>query len=666
MDKKMISTFRTLVVEKERENITDESMLRAMTVNAELNALGYTLKPIGIIALAKADMSRIVVDFKDAIGEVKAKPMYPNFPMQVMEMEEAEFRLHQLLHYFSTYGVEKMLGVDVEKGWLPKVENTEKVKEDDTLLSLKVLDVIYTDEQSDYVITKLARKNERFTLEEMTLFEEATKDASHEVLISMNVEFKENLVPVFKMIFEGNREDKKEILVGLCQHTGDVMKCARPLLEARHDSKHFNTSEKRLLVKVFEAFPIADFKANLILSNSKAEDAKILIQYLDYNTFSRSKAHKKAVAKLRNNQLRSWEGKAKALISEENEDALTFIGERPGMMVRMLTILLRAGYDAEKIAEILVEKGEALSTQTLVSLLTHFGEKNAKRFDDTLHDKKEANAVFEIVRKALISNLACKETPIRDQKVYLDNGNINLELSRLECNIKSPESGYLASGLAINILEDIKRLRFFLYWNDKERTDLDLHTFAITTEGEGVHIGWNGEYNNHNIVYSGDITHSDAAEYVDVDLTSDIEQVKTDIDVYYAGSKECKMKNIDTVFVGMMAVKKLGEDVKLYDPKNCFFSHFLKGDEKTIEYGFIDVPHRVLVFTGKPKTTYGMKGKMELENRFNLKAYLDLLLASQHAVFVENEEDADVILTMEKSTKENAISLIDENFYLDA
>ena len=101
----MISTFRTLVVEKERENITDESMLRAMTVNAELNALGYTLKPIGIIALAKADMSRIVVDFKDAIGEVKAKPMYPNFPMQVMEMEEAEFRLHQLLHYFSTYGV---------------------------------------------------------------------------------------------------------------------------------------------------------------------------------------------------------------------------------------------------------------------------------------------------------------------------------------------------------------------------------------------------------------------------------------------------------------------------------------------------------------------------------------------------------------------------------
>ena len=144
MDKKMISTFRTLVVEKERENITDESMLRAMTINAELNALGYTLKPIGIIALAKTDMSRIVVDFKDAIGEVKAKPMYPNFPMQVMEMEEAEFRLHQLLHYFSTYGVEKMLGVEVEKGWLPKVENTEKVKEDDTLLSLKVLDVIYT------------------------------------------------------------------------------------------------------------------------------------------------------------------------------------------------------------------------------------------------------------------------------------------------------------------------------------------------------------------------------------------------------------------------------------------------------------------------------------------------------------------------------------------
>lgn len=662
MDKKMISTFRTMVVEKVSDTITDESMLRAMTVNTELNHLGYTLKPMGIITLAKSDMTNLVKEFKDAIGNVKAKPMYPNFPTQVMEMDEATFRMHQLCHYFSTYGVEMLLGVDVQKGWLPKVEDTEKTEEDKSLLDLKVLDVIFTDEQSNFIITKLAKKKERFTIEEMELFKDATKNANHDVLVHMDVAFKENLIPIFKTVFESNREDKNEILVGICQHTGDVMKCARELL---NEKRHFKTSEKKLLVKVLESFPVQDFKANLILSNSKAEDMKILLQFLDYNMYSRSKSHKNTVADLRSNKLQSWEGKAKTLISEKDEKTLHFIGERPGMMVRMITLLLRNGFSAKEITNVLVEKADALSTQTLVTLLSHFGKNEVVRFDGEIHDKKEAETVFEIVKQVFIQNLVSKNTELRDKKVFLDSGNINLELSQLECNQKSPESGYLTSGLAINLPEDLKRVRFFVYWNDTGCVDLDLHAFAIDNNGKTIHIGWNGDYNKCGIVHSGDITHSNAAEYIDVDLSSNVSQVKTDIDIFYAGYKTPMMKNIDTVFVGMMAVNQMGETVKLYDPKNCFFSHFLKGNEKVIEYGLLDLAHHVLVFKGTETHCYGFNGKIELENRFNLKVYLDELLKSQHATLVNEKEDADIILTMEKSTEEKGISLIDNNFYLD-
>ena len=660
MNKEMISTMRTVTVEKISDVITDQTMVMAMTINDELNSLGYTLKPAGIVKLAKSNMTSVVDDFKKAIGNINAKPMYPNFPTQVMEMNVAEYRFHQLFHYFSTYGMETLFGTEVKRGWLPSVEDTEKVKDDTTLLSLKVLDVIFEEEISDFVINKLSSKNERFTIEEMMLFESAVSMATHDTIVSMNVEFKENLIPIFNLIFKSNRDDKKEILVGICQHTGDVWKCIEALLA---EYKHFKTSQKNLLVSVLESFPITDFEANLILSNSKATNVKRMLKYLDYNMYSKSSEHKLAVAKLRNNELRSWEGQAKALISERNNDAVKFIAARPGMLIRMISILLRAGYSVTEISEELEKHASELSTQTLVSLLSHFGRENTTNFNGELHDVKEASDIFEIVNRAFVKNLKSKNTELKDKKVYFDLDAFDLDLSQLECNNKSPESGYLVSGLAIKIPENVNKMRFFVYWNDESRVDIDLHTYGLTANDEFIHIGWNAYFCNGGMITSGDITHSDAAEFIDIDLNVDMKRVKTEVDIYNI-YKDCKksMKNIDTVFVGMMAVDKIGEDVKLYQPKNCFFSHFLKGDEEKLTYGIIDIPHRVLIFKGSERD---INLNESLENQFNLRVYLNKLMNSQNAVIVDKKEDADFVLSMEKTKDENGISLIDKNFYLD-
>lgn len=662
MNKEMISTMRVMTVVRMNDNLTDENLVKAMTINEELNTLGYTLKPEGIIMLAKSDMSNIVNDFKSIIGKVSAKPMYPNFPTQVMDMDEAEFRFHQMFHYFSTYGIEDLFGKEVQKGWLPSVEDTEKVKEDTSLLKLKVLDVIFEDEMANFCINKLADKRERFTIEEKMIFEKAVARADKETLLSMNMAFKENLIPIFKAIFESKRADKQEILVSICQHTGDVWKCIDTLLM---DHKHFKTSQKRILVKVLESFPVDDFKSNLIISNSKARDVKHMLQYLDYNIYSRSPEHKLAVAQLRNKELKSWEGQAKALISEKNVDALKFIAKRPGMMIRMLTLLLRAGYTEEMIQKELVKNADSLSTQTLVTILEHFGRTDATNFAKELHDKVEAEHVFNIVKNTLAENLKSKDTEIKNKKVYLSLDDFNLELSQLECNNKSPESGYLTSGLALNIPEDVKKMRFFVYWNDKRRVDIDLHTYGLTKDDERFHIGWNADFYNGGMVTSGDITHSDAAEFIDIDLeTAELKRVNADIDIYSIGDYDIDraMKNIETVFVGMMAVDKIGKDIKLYDPKNCFFTHYLKGDESKLNYGIIDLEHRVLIFKGIEN---GYDLAYSLENKFNLKVYLEDLFAAQNVEIVDEKENADFVISMEKTKEENGISLIDQNFYLD-
>lgn len=660
MNKYIFQAMRTITVNKITDVLTDENLLKAMTINDELKNFGYVLKPIGIISIAKSDMSNFISDFKNIIGDVNAKPMYPNFPKQVMEISEAEFRFHQLVHYFSTYGIESLFGVSVNKGWLPNVESTEKIKEDTSLLKLKVLDIVFEENCANYCVSKLAEKKERFTLDEKEIFKYVAENATFEILENMNIAFKENLIPVFEIIFESNREDKKEILVSICQHSGDVWKCIKPLLDKK---EHFKTSEKRLLVKILESFPIEDFESNLILSNSKSTQVKRMLQYLDYNIYSRSIEHKKAVAKLRNHDLKSWEGQAKALISQKDIQALSFISKRPGMMIRMLTILLRAGYSIKEIEKELCLNANKLSTQTLVTLLTHFGRLDAKNFKNEMHDKEEATKIFEIVKNVLTYNLKSKNTELKNKSVYLDLNDFDLNLSQIECNNKSPESGYLMSGLAIKIPDNINRLRFFVYWNDSARVDIDLHTYGLKTNNQEIHIGWNADFCNNGIVTSGDITHSDAAEYIDIDLSAELKRVKTVIDIYEI-EKDCKqiMKNIETVFVGMMAVDKMGEEIKLYNPKNCFFSHFLKGTENKLNYGYIDLENRVLIFKG---TTEHCDLTESLVNKFNLKYYLEELLSSQNCSIAETKNEADIILTMEKSLDEKSISLIDNNFYLD-
>ena len=89
----------------------------------------------------------------------------------------------------------------------------------------------------------------------------------------------------------------------------------------------------------------------------------------------------------------------------------------------------------------------------------------------------------------------------------------------------------------------------------------------------------------------------------------------------------------------MMAVKRFGEKVKLYDPKNCFFTHELRSGETRLTYGYVDVKKRLLFFMGRAP---------EKASRFAMA------------------EEADLILTIGKPEEERAVSLVDRNFFLEA
>ena len=658
--KLLLDELRFVVYEKGDASLTEELLTKAVTVNENLKSLGYTLSPADIAALAVSpSLDSFYETVKGMMGTVDAAPMYPGFPQQVMDMDEAVFRFHQLVHYFSTYGLELLFGVEVRKGWLPCPEESGKAAEQDAVLQEKVIRLLPAQEAYIAPLRTILSRKERMTLPERQIVRAAIANISAEDAGSLNVRFKENMNAVYAIVFDmADREAAFSILRGLCQHTGDVLRCIDVLL-GKHRF-HFRTSQKRFLVKLLESYPVKDFRANLVLSGKNARRNILLLNYIDYSVYSRSAAHMDAVNELRDGKLRSWESIAKTMLATGNDGTLDFIAQRPGMMLRMVAWLLRSGYAQDAIVAKLSEKADALSIQTLVTNLNHFGKL-------TEEERADAATLFSVFEQLLRAHMSGMDTVLRNKKVALAMPELDLDVSELHCNDKSAEGGFIRSGIAYRLPEGINTLRFFVYWNDDSRVDIDLHVGYSDLEGQNHSVGWNQSFRDSGVVFSGDITHSNAAEYIDIDLSAPIDKVNANIHLF---SGKSGFQDVGTCYVGMMAVpegQSDGEHYDLFKEANCFFSHHLRQDCATVNYGYIDVQNRCIVFDGAPQSwNYDWyAGVSHRQGAFSLRRYLECLMAAQNATLCD-ESEAEVVLVMGKPRSEKEISLIDTNFLMDA
>ena len=105
---------------------------------------------------------------------------------------------------------------------------------------------------------------------------------------------------------------------------------------------------------------------------------------------------------------------------------------------------------------------------------------------------------------------------------------------------------------------------------------------------------------------------------------------------------------------------------KLYKEANCFFTHHLRQNCATVNYGYIDVQNRRIVFDGAPQAwDYDWYGGAEhRQGAFSLRRYLECLIAAQNATICDADE-ADVVLVMGKAHSEKEVSLADTNFFMD-
>ena len=649
----LFSDLRLVILPPGEDHPDDAGLQEAVTMNENLRAeTGYVFQPRDLIRIAARHAAgQIYTEIKAMIPKVKAAPMYPDFPSQVMAMDEAVFRFHQMVHYFSTYGLEDLFGVEVREGWLPDSTETPKTETDETLLEAKVLSLAEEDGLYRKVYEQLLMRRERMTIPEKELVEECVRHADDSFL-SVKAAFKENLIPVFRIIMEQTKGPQRiRMLKGICQNSGDVFKCAKNYIRMHH--YHLHTSEKRAIVQTLEQFSPADFRDNLMQSNRKREDVLMVLQFTDSSLYFRSPDHLQAVSELRDDLLRSWESRLKSILKASPAEALEFAARRPGELVRKTRWLLKNGVDREQLQARLTANADVLSTQTLVRLCNVF-----KGQDDQL---------FELFAAVLKTKMKQMKTPLDGKRIYVDEEQYSFDASYIETNEKSAEGGYIRSGMAFRIPAEVHILRFFTYWNDKERIDIDLHGFALTEEGKIIHIGWNDLFRSNAMVHSGDVTHSNAAEYIDINLQKAVEEEKAvRICLNINSFTGCPFADIEEVRTGLLAVSKTGlkTNVKLYNPANCFFSHELRTRARWLAYGIVDPRNRLLILLGREKGDLDA-AETYRPYAFSLNDYLAMLCAARGAVLTDAAETADLIVKLGHPAAENEISLLDENFFMD-
>ena len=861
--------------------MTDDMLCEAVTVNENLQSLGFTLRPADILRLAASpSLEGFYEAVKALVPDVKDKPMYPGFPQQVMEMDEAEFRLHQMIHYFTTYGLESLLGKEVSKGWLPDDNGPQRTKKDTALMACRVIDLVAAQDAPIAVLKALLNRRERLTNPELELVLECAPLCTAEQMRGLKVRFKENLELLFPLLMSlSDRNAALLTLHAVCAHTGDVFRCSRDYLSEKR--WHLTTSEKKLLVKLLESYTVGNLRTNMMQSLHLRERNLLVLQHLDYNQYSRSPQHKEAVRALRNGELLSWHGIGEALLRDHSPEALAHYAERPGYMLRMINRLLSLDYSQEDIEAVLLPHAGMISghlvVKTIRTLMKRSGEmeekhrqaidacqqkywqeqnsmapsytamcerltqeaarrrneaawkwqeepkkqarehayapvesleksleakeqewsnwkrilkriadwpqvpkrawfrknanadlsddlyvmvfrdnpkelqENADRLENeamelraqvtqaqaeaeqqyreasvaiearyaeeleaidawekkrrenleqdfaqeiaryseamrTLPARREAELAalekrhaaerravqrdaqtVEVLKSLLKAHFQQAETKLKGKRVYLDMRQFDLAHSTLETEDRSRDGGYIRSGISFRIPKEAKFVRFFVYWNDPHRVDVDLHAAGKTTEGEDLHVGWNADFRNGGVVHSGDVTHSDAAEYIDIDLSAPIREIYANVNLF---SGKYSFKGIETCYVGLMAVDQIGKAVRHYDPANCFFTHALTQNTNNLFYGFIDVQNRFVRFVGQPNQNgwgdWTSRPAIEAaEAMFTLEDYLHCVLEGQQTELVKDRENADVILTMAKSLDENAVSLVDSNFFLE-
>ncbi|MBR3318087.1 MAG: hypothetical protein IKG21_09765 [Atopobiaceae bacterium] len=723
-----------------------EDMTWAVTANTNLGGTGYTLSQPSILALAAYHHHMAVLaagtsflpvaeglgekgvnplaDLKRFVPDVKATPMYPDFPSQVMDMDEATFRFHQAMHYLSTYGVELLAGlhgldVTVDEGWLPDVESTPKTKSDETLVAPKVLHLILTVEDLRSVVeARLGRATRMHPAEMQTTLEVFSDLGEEDVQTGFpKVAFHENMMELIRIASEGDSRMLTRVAGGLAQHPGDLLKATQYVLAARGATGHLATRQKKGLCRAFERFSAMSIACNIVDAGKKDRKAT---NYLSIERFAGPHL-RKACELVWSGQVVSWatrleqlwqaveEAKQPArsevddalntykttlperlrdafarLIKHENKRTdeapdqlevawqalLAHYGMRPGMLFRSLNRLVKNKCPEVMLRGELSRHAKSYSLPTLVRTLTimseatpryRLGSSGYAAFHIEQPNEPPANArLRRIIRDLVVLRLRELDTPLKGKSIYLQTAGVSLAGSILMPN-DAGSTGTAWPPVGIAYeLPDDQTVRFFTFW-DERRTRVDVDLHFVGLAKDGKPI---------NIGWNS--RYATNSMVTSGDITTSHNSVEY-LDAHMGKARDEGVRFVvqhQHIFSGARDWNDISTCysgalvVKGTDTNVTLYNpeNLLFRDDLTGKGTNMD--YAVVDFDGHYVRILRGADLPLGEVGFSLGDYLAALFEAQDATLAATPEDADVCVCVGRSDDPAVISLFDEGFFI--
>lgn len=518
---------KTKIVLQRGDALQSQPVVAALLKNLE--EFGYTLSQelIEIVQTLSTDQleefyKTLINDLQNMLGAHREfKPMYPNFPSQVMEMSEAQLYFNAIIHYLThlrPFTVKKPRGKAEEVA--PKIIELGAVAEFET------------------IFTQICASKTSISLQDREDLAWFVAHYGEKVapLLPPEIPSKENRAVIGALLLGAKLEIAPEFLDRNFQTATDVLRLVAVLSDGDVSlAKPFKVGKlsrpmRRQILILLE-------KSGALEENLRRHKMRWIrvAERLHVGEFA-NKFPRVAAAfdALRNRTIETFAGRVERQIETRDVGtALELLRARPGELARRLDHLLRL--DLAKTDETLGAFEVAapdVATPVLLQVKAHFEHRNDGAPLRTFFPKGQVAKVQAVENQlpALPNELCARVAALCDatlierfaQLPALGNCYLAPEMSNYLVPFSQRSAAKalrtLVRGSKLE-LPDADTLRFFLWWkNGYERTDLDLS--AAFFDGDWQYLDVVSYYNLKNFGghHSGDIVDAPngAAEFIDV------------------------------------------------------------------------------------------------------------------------------------------------------
>jgi stress response protein SCP2 len=681
------------------------------TFNLNLQSLGYTLSADAlkaILCLNEVSATLVFDEVLSCLKEIKGvrnyKPMYPNFPKQVIEASDAELYINAMIHYFSFMLVD--LTGDPDKIWLPKYVKDKREPLDEKI-ELRVLGLATT-EDVDKLTTRLATSNTSLSAsdkEELRLLI-MVGGYGNMLEILPAVPNKENLAFLGAMLF-GTAID----LAPYFKTATDVLRLATALsngdVSLKDDSKFrsFKGSERRFLLSLLEKIDnkeedMVRFPARWVRLGERLHPG-------DYA--KRFPTTLKAFTVVRNNEhVETFRTHVEVAVRAGNAiQATTLLTQRPGEFARRLDHVLRGAgtkVKQDRVVGAFLGVAQDVSTPVLLQVLAHFEHRDDLRVvfpkgnvakvtsleDKPLSELPKSTISYLVsgIQSVLVERFAALPAL---GKVYIDPQlkDVLLPFSQRSA---SKTLRTLVRGSKLSFGDEKGTVRFFIWWkegkNGKVNSDLEENFYGYHSDRVDLDLSacaydenWvsKGAVTYYNLrqqfaVHSGDITSAPkgASEFIDVDIAKALKAgVRYIVQTVHSFTGQ-KFSDVPECFAGFMLRDKL-QSGEVYDPRTVVDRADVTTEATSVVPMILDLVDRKVIWVDAAMTTKGSRdyrydwrrggndvastrGTIELLGKaftnIHKPTLFDLLSLHVEArgTLVETQDEADVVFSVEAGT----------------